>query len=63
MAQPVLIRESFQVALLTGIQAVIPAGLAAACLYLSIRILELPFKLSAAIVPIVLCLTLIQLPR
>ncbi|HVC01626.1 MAG TPA: undecaprenyl-phosphate glucose phosphotransferase [Steroidobacteraceae bacterium] len=63
MAQPVLVKQSFLVAVLTGIQAVLPALVAALSLYVGILALGDAFDASAAVVPIVLCLTLIQAPR
>ena len=63
MAQPVLVKQSFLIAVLTGIQAVMPAGVAVACLYGMIVAFGRIFDGSNAIVPIVLCLTLIQAPR
>ena len=63
MAQPVLIKQSFLVAILTGIQAILPSIVAIICLYATIELSGEIFDASAAAVAIVLCLMLIQLPR
>ena len=63
MAQPVLVKQSFLVAILTGIQAILPSIVAVVCLYATVELAGEIFDPSAAAVAIVLCLMLIQLPR
>jgi putative colanic acid biosynthesis UDP-glucose lipid carrier transferase len=63
MAQPVLVKQSFLIALLTAAQAVLPAIVAVACLYLTISYFGNVFDLSSADIVIVLCLILVQPPR
>src|SRR5579872_4800195 len=65
MAQPVLLRQSFLVALLTGIQAVVPAVVAVASLGLIITLFGRQFDPSSTgvVIVAVLCLVLVQPPR
>jgi putative colanic acid biosynthesis UDP-glucose lipid carrier transferase len=65
MTQPVLLRQSFLIAVLTGVQAVIPAIVAIATLYATIIFFGNRFDPSSAAVVIlaVLCLVLVQPPR
>jgi putative colanic acid biosynthesis UDP-glucose lipid carrier transferase len=65
MPQPVLLKQSFLIAILTGVQAVVPAVVAVACLYVTIILLGGEFDPSSAAIVIVgvLCLVLVQPPR
>jgi putative colanic acid biosysnthesis UDP-glucose lipid carrier transferase len=65
MTQPVLFKQSFLIAILAGIQAVVPAVVAVASLYTTIIFFGAVFdKSSEAIVIVaVLCLVLVQPPR
>jgi putative colanic acid biosysnthesis UDP-glucose lipid carrier transferase len=65
MTQPVLLKQSFLIAILTGIQAVVPAVVAVATLYATIIVFGGTFDPSSAAVVIVgvLCLVLVQPPR
>jgi putative colanic acid biosynthesis UDP-glucose lipid carrier transferase len=65
MTQPVLFKQSFLVALLAGLQAVIPAIVAVVSLYLTIVFFGIVFDRSseAIIIVAVLCLVLVQAPR
>jgi putative colanic acid biosynthesis UDP-glucose lipid carrier transferase len=65
MTQPVLFKQSFLIAVLTGIQAVIPAVVAVASLYVTIVFFGIVFNRSsqAIIIVAVLCLILVQAPR
>lgn len=65
MAQPVLLKQSFLLAILTGAQAVTPALVAVASLYATIILFGRGFDPSSAAIVIVavLCLVLIQPPR
>jgi putative colanic acid biosynthesis UDP-glucose lipid carrier transferase len=65
MTQPVLLKQSFLIALLTGIQAVVPAIVAVASLYAIITLFGDRFDPSSAAIVIVavLCLVLVQPPR
>ncbi len=65
MTQPVLLKQSFMIALLTGVQAVAPAVVAVACLYATIVLFGHHFDPSSAAIVIVsvLCLVLVQPPR
>jgi putative colanic acid biosynthesis UDP-glucose lipid carrier transferase len=65
MTQPVLLRQSFLIALLTGVQAVVPAVVAIGTLYATVVLFGHPFDPSSAAVVIVgvLCLVLVQPPR
>ncbi len=65
MAQPVLLKQSFLLAILTGVQAVLPALVAVASLYATIILFGRGFDPSSAAIVIVavLCLVLIQPPR
>jgi putative colanic acid biosynthesis UDP-glucose lipid carrier transferase len=65
MTQLVLLKQSFVVALLTGIQALVPAALAVGSLYATIVLFGHHFDPSSAAIVIVsvLCLVLVQLPR
>jgi len=65
MTQPVLLKQSFLIAILTGIQAVVPAVVAAASLYATIILFGGKFDPSSAAIVIVgvLCLVLVQPPR
>jgi len=63
MAQPVLVKQSFLIALLTGAQAVMPALVAVIFLYASVTTFGEDFDLSAVTVVLVLCLTMVRPPR
>ncbi len=65
MTQPVLYKQSFLIAILAGIQALVPAVVAVASLYLTIVFFGIPFNRSsqAIIIVAVLCLILVQAPR
>jgi len=63
MAQPVLVKQSFLIALLTGAQAVMPALVAVLCLYATVVLLGWDFDPSAATVVIVSCLLMVRAPR
>jgi putative colanic acid biosysnthesis UDP-glucose lipid carrier transferase len=65
MPQPVLLKQSFLIALLTGVQAVVPAAVAVASLYATVILFDGRFDPSSAAIVIVgvLCLVLVQPPR
>jgi len=65
MTQPVLLKQGFLIAILTGIQAVMPAVAAVASLYATIIFFGHKFDPSSAaiVIMVVLCLVLVQLPR
>jgi len=63
MAQPVLVKQTFLIALLTAVQVVMPAAVALGCLYATIVLSGEVFDPSAAAVAIVFCLMMIQPPR
>jgi putative colanic acid biosynthesis UDP-glucose lipid carrier transferase len=65
MTQPVLFKQSFLIAVLAGVQAVMPAVVAVASLYVTIVFFGIVFDRSseAIIIVAVLCLILIQAPR
>jgi len=65
MTQPVLFKQSFLIAVLAGIQAVMPAVVAVASLYATIIFFGIAFNRSsqAIIIVAVLCLILVQPPR
>jgi putative colanic acid biosynthesis UDP-glucose lipid carrier transferase len=65
MTQPVLLRQSFLVVLLTCVQALVPAIVAIASLYATVVLFGHPFDPSSAAIVIVgvLCLVLVQPPR
>jgi putative colanic acid biosysnthesis UDP-glucose lipid carrier transferase len=65
MTQPVLLKQSFMVALLAAIQAVLPAVVAVGSLYATIVLFGHHFDPSSAAIVIVsvLCLVLVQPPR
>jgi putative colanic acid biosynthesis UDP-glucose lipid carrier transferase len=65
MTQPVLLKQSFLIALLTGVQALVPAVVALASLYATVVLFGHRFDPSSAAVVIasVLCLILVQPPR
>jgi putative colanic acid biosynthesis UDP-glucose lipid carrier transferase len=65
MTQPVLYKQSFLIAVLAGIQAVVPAIVAVATLYASVTFFGHAFNRSseAVVILAVLCLVLIQPPR
>ena len=65
MTQPLLFKQSFLIAILAGIQAVIPAVVAVASLYSTIIFFGVVFNRSsqAIIIVAVLCLVLVQPPR
>jgi len=63
MAQPVLVKQSFLIALLTGAQAVMPAVVAVLFLYAIILGFGAQFDLSSLTVVLVLCLTMVRPPR
>jgi len=65
MTQPVLFKQSFLIALLVGIQAVVPAVVAVVSLYTIVTMFGILFDRSseASVIVAVLCLVLIQPPR
>ena len=65
MTQPVLFKQSFLIAILAGIQAVIPAVVGVASLYVTIIFFGIVFNRSseAIVIVAVLCLVLVQPPR
>ncbi len=65
MTQPVLFKQSFLIAILAGVQAVMPAVVAVASLYATIVFFGIVFNRSseAIIIVAVLCLILVQAPR
>ena len=65
MTQPVLLKQSFVIALLTGVQAVVPAMVAVGSLYATIVLFGHHFDPSseAIVIVAVLCLVLVQPPR
>ncbi len=65
MTQPVLLKQSFLIALMTGIQALVPALVAVASLYLTIIFFNTKFDRSseAIVIVAVLCLVLVTPPR
>ncbi len=65
MTQPVLFKQSFLIAVLAGVQAVMPAVVAVASLYATIIFFGIVFDRSsqAIIIVAVLCLILVQAPR
>jgi len=65
MTQPVLLRQSFQIAAMTAIQSVVPWVVAVASLYAFARLDAVPFSASSTsiVVIAVLCLVLIEAPR
>ncbi len=63
MAQPILVKQSFLIALLTGAQAVMPALIAVICLFATVVLYGETFNAATSIVVIVLCLVLIRAPR
>jgi putative colanic acid biosynthesis UDP-glucose lipid carrier transferase len=65
MTQPVLFKQSFLIAVLAGVQAVVPAVVAVASLYATIIFFGKVFDRSseAIVIVAVLCLVLIQPPR
>src|SRR5882724_5728866 len=62
---PVLLKQSFLIAILTGVQAVVPAVVAVALLYATVILFSSKFDPSSAAIVIVgvLCLVLVQPPR
>ncbi|HWX30512.1 MAG TPA: undecaprenyl-phosphate glucose phosphotransferase [Steroidobacteraceae bacterium] len=65
MTQPVLFKQSFLVAIVAGVQAVVPAVVAVASLYATIVYFGIAFDRSsqATIIVAVLCLVLIRPPQ
>ena len=65
MTQPVLAKQSFLIAILAGMQALMPAIVAVASLYATIILLGNSFdpSSSAIVIVAVLCLVLVQPPR
>jgi putative colanic acid biosysnthesis UDP-glucose lipid carrier transferase len=65
MTQPVLLKQSFMIALLAAVQAVLPAVVAVGTLYATIVLFGHHFDPSSAVIIIVsvLCLVLVQPPR
>jgi putative colanic acid biosynthesis UDP-glucose lipid carrier transferase len=63
MTQPVLVKQSFMIALLTGLQAVMPALVAVLSLYVTVVLFGRVFDPSSAAVVIVVCLILVRPPR
>jgi len=65
MTQPVLQKRSFLIAVMAGIQALVPAAVAVGALYAEIEWFHLNFYPSStsAVIAAVLCLVLVQPPR
>jgi hypothetical protein len=65
MTQPVLFKQSFLIAILVAMQAVVPAVVAVASLYATIILFGIRFDRSstAIVIVAVLCLVLVQPPR
>lgn len=65
MTQPVLFKQSFLIAILAALQAVLPAVVAMASLFATIILLGRPFDPSSnsMVIVAVLCLVLVQPPR
>jgi putative colanic acid biosysnthesis UDP-glucose lipid carrier transferase len=65
MTQPVLLKQSFLIALMTGVQALVPAVVAVASLWGTIVFFHIRFDRSseAIIIVAVLCLVLVTPPR
>ncbi len=65
MTQPVLFKQSFLIAVLAGVQSIMPAVVAVASLYGTIIFFGIAFDRSsqAIIIVAVLCLILVQAPR
>jgi putative colanic acid biosysnthesis UDP-glucose lipid carrier transferase len=65
MPQPVLLNQSFLVALLTGVQAVMPTVVAVASMYATVFFFDTKFDPTSAggVIVAVLCLILVQPPR
>jgi putative colanic acid biosysnthesis UDP-glucose lipid carrier transferase len=65
MSEPVLLKQSLMIALLTGVQALVPAVVAVGSLYATIVLFGHHFDPSSAAIVIVsvLCLVLVQPPR
>ena len=65
MTQPVLAKQTFLIAILAGVQAILPAVVAVAFLYATIIVFEDRFdpSSSAIVIVAVLCLVLVQSPR
>jgi len=65
MTQPVLFKQSFLIAVLAAVQAVVPAVVAVASLYATVTLFGSVFNRSseAIVIVAVLCLVLIQPPR
>ncbi|HEX3951201.1 MAG TPA: undecaprenyl-phosphate glucose phosphotransferase [Steroidobacteraceae bacterium] len=65
MTQPVLQKQGFTIALLTGVQAVVPALVAVGSLYVIVVLFGHRFEPSSAAIVVVsvLCLILVQPPR
>ena len=63
MTQPVLYKQSFLIAILAAVQAVVPAVVAVGTLYATITFFGHAFNSQAIVILAVLCLVLIQPPR
>jgi putative colanic acid biosynthesis UDP-glucose lipid carrier transferase len=63
MSQPILVKRSFLVAVLTGIQAVVPPLIALLCVAILTSTLAQTFNPYSWVIVILLCLILIQPPR
>jgi putative colanic acid biosynthesis UDP-glucose lipid carrier transferase len=63
MAQPVLIKQSFLIALITGAKLAMPAVTAAICLYVIVLLNGFSFDLTGSTVALVVCLLLVRPPR
>ena len=65
MTQPVLLRQSFLIAMMTAIQSFLPWAIAVATLYAFMRLYAVPFYPSSAAIMViaVLCLILVEPPR
>jgi putative colanic acid biosynthesis UDP-glucose lipid carrier transferase len=63
MAQPILVKRSFMVAILAAIQAIVPPAVALLCLSILVGTLSQTFNPYSWVVVTLLCLILIQPPR
>ncbi len=63
MAKPVLVKQTLTIALLTGVQTVLPVLVAVAAFYAMIVLTGETVERDAAAIVIVACLLLLQAPR
>jgi putative colanic acid biosynthesis UDP-glucose lipid carrier transferase len=65
MTQPVLLKRTFLIAIMTALQAAVPALVAVGCLYATVTYFGINFDPSnaAGVIAVVLCLILVQPPR